>query len=242
MNLRTLALPLSVVVLVSLGMAGCSGGSVEVADATSKAAASAASASASASIESAPPSEAAPAVALPAKHQWVAAKKAQVQFAVPSAWQVVDADQVAAGVDTINADTKKAFTAIAEAQGMTVDVFFKQVFQQMDLYAASPTKANDLYDNVNVTRPQVPSLPTKDDVAKDLEPLGGKVVSGSKITTPAGDGTRVAYTFPVGGRALNAEMVFVGNGSDIVQITVTAGSAAAAKALTDTVVSTVSPI
>ncbi len=240
MNLRTLALPLSVVVLVSLGLAGCSGGSVEVAEPTSQAAASAASAAAAAAA-AAPASEAAT-VTLPAKHQWVAAKKARVQFAVPSAWQVVDADQVAAGVDSINGDTKKAFTAIAEAQGMTVDVFFKQVFQQMDLYAASPTKANDLYDNVNVTRPQVPSMPTKSAVAKDLEPLGGKVVSGATITTPAGEGTRVAYTFPVAGRALNAEMIFVDNGSDIVQITVTAGSAAAAKALTDTVVSTVSQI
>ncbi len=238
MNLRTLALPLSVVVLVSLGLAGCSGGSVEVAESTSQtASASGASAPASAAAQA---SETA-AVVLPAKHQWVAAKKAKVQFAVPSAWEVVDADQVAAGVDSINADTKKAFTAIAEAQGMTVDVFFKQVFQQMDLYAASPTKSKDLYDNVNVTRPQVPSLPTRDAVAKDLEPLGGKVVSGAKITTLAGEGTRVAYTFPVGDRALNAEMVFVDNGSDIVQITVTAGSAAAAKALTDTVVSTVSP-
>jgi hypothetical protein len=155
--------------------------------------------------------------------QRVIAKRSHLVAGVPDSWQ-----QLTAAYFTTNPAAAERAAALMKIPASALKAFAARV----DVIAFAP----DGHTNLNILLTDSAAMPTPDNLRLQLEPVGAQISAITDTTTPLGAGEVVSYYLP----SVHAygEGLFVTTSAGVVDLTVTAFTAATAQADMNVVIPT----
>jgi hypothetical protein len=169
----------------------------------------------------------------PAGTKWVSAKRSGVEFVVPSTWQIFNLTTLLDSADTAKLNEVAASLHVATSQ-------LRTLAKTVDLYVMDPAKAS-FRANVETLLTSAAELPTRPELSTQLKQVGLTVTSTDEVETEAGTVMTVAYRGTAAAKSFHGRSIFVATDKGVVDITVTAATAAGVQQVASPLLATLRP-
>ena len=166
----------------------------------------------------------------PSGTKWVVAQKSGVEFVVPKTWTKIDFSTLLKSANTSKIDEIAKSMNLSSSQ-------LASAAKTIDLYIIDPNRTT-FASNINTVLTPLLELPSEATIRTGFKSLGMTVSSTSSMTTPVGPGLLVLYRGKVAGQSFHGEGIFVLSENGVVDITVSAATAAKVQTIAKPILAT----